>query len=128
MIATDTEKIYPIPELVVEKTMGANPDRPGDAIDFYVTIRNIGSAAATDYVFRDKPLPQAFFVFPQQWAMDFAGVPQVYSEYGAQVFEREGNYLNLNPGQSLSIHGVLPLNNWNGIALGDSFCNDAWIQ
>lgn len=74
------------------------------------------------------PLPQSFFVFPQRWAMNFNGISHPYSEYGATVFEREGTYLNLNPGESMNIQSSLPLNDRAGIGLGDSFCNDAWVQ
>lgn len=128
LVDMDTASIDPIPELIIDKTMGDNPWAPGDLIDFDVTVTNIWSAPAVDYVFRDMPLPQAFFVFPNRWEMTFDGVTHPYSEYGATVFEREGTYLNLNPGEAMHVHGSLAMNDWAGIDLWDSFCNDARIQ
>ncbi|NOZ44209.1 MAG: hypothetical protein GXP45_03600 [bacterium] len=44
------------------------------------------------------------------------------------VFERQGSYLDLMAGTSMDVYGNLALNDRDGIHLGDSFCNDAWVQ
>ncbi|NOZ44210.1 MAG: hypothetical protein GXP45_03605 [bacterium] len=72
LVDVATANIDPIADLQVVKTLGDNPSDPGDLITFNTHISNIGSAPAQNYVFRDMPLPQAFFVFPQWWTQEFA--------------------------------------------------------
>lgn len=128
LLETDTERLYAIPDLVVTKTLGDNPAAPGDVVDFYITIENIGSSVAQSFNFVDQIMQEWMFNFPAHWSMTFDGQTVPYTNYGPQFgFVWEGNFLTLNPGETMTIHGQLPIDANDQIHIGDVFQNQARV-